>query len=95
MLQAVAQYEMDHIGVSFLPNPLWDEGFRVKRYDPADSSSEKVRLPAGSFWALCQAIVRIVWTYRTIAGSVLGYVSRHCASRFTIWTDLWCGYASE
>ena len=46
MLQAVAQYEMDHIGVSFLPNPLWDEGFRVKRYDPADSSSETVRLPA-------------------------------------------------
>ena len=35
LVHVVAQYEMDYPGVSFLPNPLWDEGFRVKRYTPA------------------------------------------------------------
>jgi hypothetical protein len=92
MLQAVAQYEMDHIGVSFLPNPLWDEGFRVKRYDPADSSSETVRLPArfGLFvrqlsalfglivrlLALCWAMFRDTVLHDSRFGLIFGVVTR-------------------
>ena len=33
------RYELLYPGVSYLPNPLWDDGFRVKRYDSATESS--------------------------------------------------------
>ena len=41
LVQAVGKYEMSHLEVSFLPNPLWDEGFRVQRYGPPNMSSDK------------------------------------------------------
>jgi tetratricopeptide (TPR) repeat protein len=41
LVHVVGLYEMDYPGVSFLPNPLWDEGFRVKRYDPQAEQAEK------------------------------------------------------
>ena len=47
LVQAVGKYEMSHLEVSFLPNPLWDEGFRVKRYDPPIMSSDKTEDETG------------------------------------------------
>ena len=41
LVHVVGLYEMDYPGVSFLPNPLWDEGFRVKRYEPQERSEQE------------------------------------------------------
>lgn len=38
LVHVVGLYEMDYPGISFLPNPLWDEGFRIKRYDAQPKS---------------------------------------------------------
>jgi hypothetical protein len=32
------EYELEYPGLSFMPNPLGDEGFRVKRYDPSSGT---------------------------------------------------------
>lgn len=34
MTMTVAKYEHKYPGLSQLPSPLWDEGFRIKRYNP-------------------------------------------------------------
>lgn len=36
VVAVVNKYEVEYPGYTFLPNPLWDEGFRIKRYDPPD-----------------------------------------------------------
>ena len=38
------KYEANYPGFTYLPNPLWDEGFRMKRYDPGQFAALAIHL---------------------------------------------------